>query len=199
MEYKNLMVPGILALLVTMIGLFLAAMNVVREKEIGTIEQINVTPIRKTHFLIGKLLPFWVIAMFEMAFGLTVGFLIFNIPINGSLPLLFAYTGIYMLVVLGMGLWISTVTDTQQQAMFVAWFIIVIFILMSGLFTPIENMPNWAQKLTWGNPVAYFVNVLRSILLKGSTFAQLQWEFVKISLFAAAMLVLAVSGYRKRS
>jgi ABC-2 type transport system permease protein len=104
-----------------------------------------------------------------------------------------------MLVVLGMGLWISTVTDTQQQAMFVAWFIIVIFILMSGLFTPIENMPNWAQKLTWGNPVAYFVNVLRSILLKGSTFAQLQWEFVKISLFAAAMLVLAVSGYRKRS
>ena len=199
MAYKNLMVPGILALLVTMIGLFLSAMNVVREKEIDTIEQINVTPIKKVHFLIGKLLPFWVIAMFELAFGLTIGCLIFNIPINGSLILLFSYAAIYLLVVLGMGLWLSTITDTQQQAMFLAWFIIVIFLLMSGLFTPIENMPIWAQKITWFNPVAYFVNVVRSVLLKGSTFAQMQWEFVKISIFALAMLGLAVNGYRKRT
>ena len=199
MEYKNLMVPGILALLVTMIGLFLSAMNVVREKEIGTIEQINVTPIKKVHFLIGKLMPFWIIALFEMAFGLTIGYLIFNIPINGSLILLFSYVAIYMLVVLGLGLWISSFADTQQQAMFLAWFVTVIFILMSGLFTPIENMPDWAQKLTWINPVAYLIKVLRSVLLKGSTFAQMQWEFVKISLFAVAMIALAVSGYRKRS
>jgi len=199
MEYKNLMVPGILALLVTMIGLFLSAMNVVREKEIGTIEQINVTPIRKVHFLIGKLLPFWVIALFELAFGLTVGYLVFHIPINGSLVLLFSYASIYLLVVLGMGLWISTITETQQQAMFLAWFVMVIFLLMSGLFTPIENMPAWAQKMTWFNPVAYFVNVIRSVLLKGSTFGQMQLEFVKITVFAIAMLALAVSGYRKRS
>lgn len=199
MAYKNLMVPGILALLVTMIGLFLSAMNVVREKEIGTIEQINVTPIRKVHFLIGKLLPFWVIALFEMAFGLTIGYLIFNIPVNGSLILLFGYVAIYMLVVLGMGLWISSFADTQQQAMFLAWFVTVIFILMSGLFTPIENMPDWAQKLTYVNPVAYLIKVLRSVLLKGSTFAQMQWEFVKISVFAVAMLTLAVSGYQKRT
>jgi ABC-2 type transport system permease protein len=199
MAYKNLMVPGILALLVTMIGLFLSAMNVVREKEIGTIEQINVTPIKKVHFLIGKLLPFWIIALFEMAFGLTVGYLIFNIPVNGSLLLLFSYVAIYMVVVLGMGLWISSFADTQQQAMFLAWFVTVIFILMSGLFTPIENMPDWAQKLTWANPVAYLIKVLRSVLLKGSTIGQLQWEFVKISLFAVAMLGLAVSGYRKRN
>lgn len=198
MEYKNLMVPGILALLVTMIGLFLSSMNVVREKEIGTIEQINVTPIKKVHFLIGKLLPFWIIALFELAFGLTIGYLIFNIPINGSLALLFSFASIYLLVVLGMGLWISTITHTQQQAMFLAWFVMVIFLLMSGLFTPIENMPIWAQKLTWVNPVAYFVNVIRSVLLKGSTFWQLQWEFVKISLFAVAMLSLAVMNYRKR-
>jgi drug efflux transport system permease protein len=199
MAYKNLMVPGILALLVTMIGMFLSSMNVVREKEIGTIEQINVTPINKMHFLIGKLLPFWVIAMFELAFGLLIGFLIFNIPINGSVPLLFAYAGIYMLVVLGMGLWISNFADTQQQAMFLAWFFMVIFILMSGLFTPIENMPGWAQKLTWVNPIAYFVKVLRSILLKGSSFADLQMEFVKITGFAIAILALAVSSYRKRA
>jgi drug efflux transport system permease protein len=199
MAYKNLMVPGILALLVTMIGMFLSSMNVVREKEIGTIEQINVTPINKIHFLIGKLLPFWVIAMFELAFGLLLGFLIFKIPINGSVPLLFAYAGIYMLVVLGIGLWISNFADTQQQAMFLAWFFMVIFILMSGLFTPIENMPDWAQKLTWGNPIAYFVKVLRSVLLKGSNFADLQMEFVKITGFAIAILILAVSSYRKRA
>jgi len=198
MEYKNLMVPGILALLVTMIGMFLSAMNVVREKEIGTIEQINVTPISKVNFLIGKLLPFWVIAMFELAFGLLIGFLIFNIPINGSLPLLFGYAAIYMLVVLGMGLWISTFTDTQQQAMFIAWFIMVIFILMSGLFTPIENMPLWAQKLTYANPIAYFVQVLRSILLKGSDFYDLQMDFLKITGFAIVMLSAAVLSYRKR-
>ena len=198
MEYKNLMVPGILALLVTMIGMFLSAMNVVREKEIGTIEQINVTPISKVHFLIGKLLPFWVIALFELAFGLLLGFLIFNIPINGSLLLLFAYASIYMLVVLGMGLWISTFTDTQQQAMFLAWFFMVIFILMSGLFTPIENMPDWAQKLTYGNPIAYFVKVLRSVLLKGSDFYDLQMDFLKIIGFAALMLTAAVLSYRKR-
>lgn len=199
MQYKNLMVPGILALLITMIGLFLSSMNVVREKEIGTIEQINVTPIRKIHFLIGKLFPFWLIALFELGFGLTVGYLVFSIPINGSLILLFSYSALYLLVVLGMGLWISTITDTQQQAMFLAWFVMVIFLLMSGLFTPIENMPNWAQKLTWFNPVAYMVHVVRSVLLKGSTFGQLQWEFAKTALFAAAMLGLAIGGYRKRS
>jgi len=96
-------------------------------------------------------------------------------------------------------LWISTITETQQQAMFVAWFVMVIFLLMSGLFTPIENMPAWAQKITWFNPVAYFVNVVRSVLLKGSTFGQMQLEFIKIAVFAVAMLGLAVSGYRKRS
>ncbi len=199
MEYKNLMVPGILALLVTMIGMFLSSMNVVREKEIGTIEQINVTPISKSVFLASKLLPFWFIAMFELAFGLVLGKIIFDIPLAGSIPMLFGYAGIYMLVVLGMGLWISTFTETQQQAMFLAWFFMVIFILMSGLFTPIENMPAWAQKLTWFNPIAYFVKVLRSILLKGSDFNDLWQEFIKIGVFAIAMLSLAVSGYRKRA
>jgi ABC-2 type transport system permease protein len=198
MEYKNLMVPGILALLITMIGMFLSAMNIVREKEIGTIEQINVTPISKVKFLAGKLLPFWIIAMFELGFGLLVGWLVFNIPFNGSLVLLFAYAAIYLVVVLGIGLWISTFTDTQQQAMFLAWFLTVIFILMSGLFTPIENMPDWAQKLTWLNPVSYMVKVVRAVLLKGSTFVDIRMDFVTISVFAAAALSLAVLSYRKR-
>lgn len=199
MEYKNLMVPGILAILITMVGMFLSAMNIVREKEIGTIEQINVTPISKVYFLIGKLTPFWVISIFELSFGLLIGKLIFDIPINGSLLLLYAYSGIYLLVVLGLGLWISTLTDTQQQAMFLSWFFIVIFILMSGLFTPIENMPEWAQKLTWVNPVAYYIKVIRAVLLKGSTFADIKMEFVIMSGFAVTILTLAVLSYRKRT
>ena len=112
--------------------------------------------------------------------------------------MIFGYAGIYMLVILGMGLWISTLADTQQQAMFLAWFFMVIFILMSGLFTPIENMPDWAQKLTWVNPIAYLIKVLRSILLKGSGFFDLQMDFLKIIGFALVMLSLAVFSYRKR-
>jgi len=198
MEYSNLMVPGILALLITMIGMFLSAMNLVREKEIGTIEQINVTPIKKAHFLLGKLIPFWVIAMFELAFGLVIGKVIFDIPMVGSLPLLFGFSAIYMLVVLGIGLWISTFTDTQQQAMFIAWFFIVIFILMSGLFTPIENMPGWAQELTRANPIAYMVKVVRAILIKGSTFSDIKMEFVWVSLYAILVNTFALLSYSKR-
>lgn len=199
MEYKNLMVPGILAMLITMVGMFLSAMNIVREKEIGTIEQINVTPISKVYFLVGKLTPFWIIAMFELSFGLLLGKLIFDIPINGSLFLLYGFAAIYLLVVMGIGLWISTFTDTQQQAMFLSWFFMVIFLLMSGLFTPIENMPGWAQKLTLLNPIAYIVKVIRSVLLKGSSFADIQMDFVIMSGFAVVVLTLAVLSYRKRS
>jgi ABC-2 type transport system permease protein len=198
MVYSALMVPGILAVLITMVGMFLSSMNVVREKEIGTIEQINVTPIKKTTFIIGKLLPFWVIALFELGFGLILGKIIFDIPIVGSIPLLFAYTAIYLVVVLSLGLWISTFADTQQQAMFLSWFLIVIFILMSGLFTPIENMPDWAQDLTMLNPAAYIIKVIRAILLKGSNFQDLKMDFLMISLFAIGMLSLALVSYKKR-
>ncbi len=198
MEYKNLMVPGILAMLVTMVGMFLSSMNVVREKEIGTIEQINVTPIKKVYFLAGKLTPFWILAMFELSFGLVIGKLLFDIPINGSLWLLYGFTAIYMLVVLGLGLLISTLADTQQQAMFLSWFFMVIFILMSGLFTPIENMPVWAQKLTLFNPIAYIVKVIRAVLLKGSTFADIKNDFLVMSGFAVVILNMAVYNYKKR-
>ena len=158
LDYKTFMVPGILVLLVTMITLFLSGMNIVREKEIGTLEQINVTPIRKSQFIIGKLFPFWVIGMGLLTIGLILAKVIFNVPMLGSIILLYAYTSIYILVILGMGLLISNFTDTQQQAMFIAWFFVVIFILMSGLFTPIESMPKWARIVTEFNPIKYFVN-----------------------------------------
>jgi len=197
MDYQTFMVPGIMVLLVTMIGMFLSGMNIVKEKEIGTIEQLNVTPIKKHHFIIGKLLPFWVIAIGELAFGLLVGIWAFNVPVVGSIGLIFIFAAVYLLVVLGIGLLVSTFTDTQQQAMFISWFFLVIFILMSGLFTAIENMPAWAQKITWFNPVAYFVEVIRMVMLKGSGFAEISWHFTVMIVFAVIINTLAVWNYRK--
>ncbi|PJC07151.1 MAG: ABC transporter permease, partial [Flavobacteriaceae bacterium CG_4_9_14_0_8_um_filter_34_30] len=197
LNYKTFMVPGILVLLVTMITLFLAGMNIVREKEIGTLEQINVTPIKKHQFIIGKLFPFWVIGLSLLTIGLIIAKIIFNVPILGSLGLMYAYTSVYILVILGMGLFISNFTDTQQQAMFIAWFFVVIFILMSGLFTPIESMPQWAQIVTEFNPIKYFVEVMRMVMLKGSTFTDMLPQFSKTLLYAFIMNVLAVWSYKK--
>ena len=151
LDYKTYMVPGILVLLVTLIGAFLSGMNVVREKEIGTIEQLNVTPIKKHQFIIGKLFPFWLIAIFDLSVGLVIAKLVFSIPILGSVWLIMGVAAIYLLLVLGIGLFISTITETQQQAMFLAWFFFVIFIMMSGLFTPVDAMPQWAKipERTW--------------------------------------------------
>lgn len=199
LDYKTFMVPALLVLLVTMISGFLSSLNIVREKEMGTIEQINVTPIKKHQFIIGKLLPFWLLALFVFTIGLLVTRYIFNIPLAGSLLLLYVFASIFILVILGIGLFLSSVTETQQQAMFVFWFIVVIFILMSGLFTPVENMPLWAQNITRINPLRYFMEVIRMVILKGSGFQEVKIHFLIISGFAIAMNVIAVWRYRKKS
>ena len=197
LNYKTFMVPGILVLLVTMITLFLSGMNIVREKEIGTLEQMNVTPIKKYEFIIGKLFPFWVLGMLLLTVGLIISRILFDVPMVGSTLLMYAYTTIYILVILGMGLFISNFTDTQQQAMFIAWFFVVIFILMSGLFTPIESMPDWAQFLTEFNPIKYYVEVMRMVMLKGSGFTDILSPFIKTSIYAVIMNGLAVWSYKK--
>lgn len=197
LNYKTYMVPGILVLLVTIIGLLLSGMNIVREKELGTIEQINVTPINKIQFIAGKLIPFWIIALFELAFGLGLGKLLFNIPVEGSLWLIFLSASVYLFVILSFGLLISTVTNTQQQAMLLAFFFMVVFILMSGLFTSIESMPKWAQILDRFNPLMYFIMIMRMVLLKGSNFADISRFFWPLVLYAVCSVSLAVWRYRK--
>ncbi len=197
LDYKKYMVPGILVLLITMIGSFLSGMNIVREKEIGTIEQLNVTPIKKIHFIIGKLLPFWIIAMMDLIIGLLIARFVFDIHIVGSLWLVFGATSIYLLAVLGIGLLISTITETQQQAMFIAWFFMVIFIMLSGLFTPIESMPLWAQKINIINPIAYFIRFMRQVMLKGSGFMDVIKDITSIIAYSIIVLSLAIIRYRK--
>jgi len=197
LRFKYYMVPGILVILLTIVSMFLASLNLVREKEMGTIEQINVTPIQKAQFIVGKLIPFWIIAMFELAFGLSLGKLLFSIPIEGSLLLLFGFASVYLVAVLGLGLLVSTVSQTQQQAMFLNFFFLITFVLMSGIFTPAESMPRWAQQVNVVNPLAYFMRVIRMILLKGSGFADIRADFAGMALFALATLSLATWRYRK--
>ncbi len=197
LNYKTYMVPGILVLLITIIALLLSGMNIVREKEIGTIEQINVTPINKIQFIAGKLTPFWIIALFELAFGLSIGKLLFNIPMEGSLWLIFLSASVYLFVILSFGLLISTITQTQQQSMLVSFFFMVVFILMSGLFTSIESMPLWAQNLDRLNPLMYFIKIMRMVLLKGSGFADISRYFWSLVIYACCIVSLAIWRYRK--
>jgi len=197
LNYKIYMLPGILVILITIIGMFLAALNIVREKEMGTIEQINVTPILKYQFIFGKLFPFWVIALFELAFGLTIGKILFDIPMIGSLWLLFGFTAVYLIVALGLGLFVSTLSNTQQQVMFLMFFFMLTFVLLSGIFTPVESMPEWAHWVNKINPYAYFMRVIRMILLKGSGFWDISKEFFSLLIYGTVILSLAVWRYRK--
>ena len=199
LNYQHYMVPGLLVALVTMIGTLLTAQNIAREKELGTLEQLNVTPITRGQFIAGKLLPFWLVGLIELALGLTLGVLVFDVPVRGSVFLLFGVAGLYLLVALGIGLWISTIVDTQQQAMFVAFFIINIYMLMSGLFTPIDSMAPWAQQAAELNPVRHFVAIARAILIKGAGLADILRPLTFLAIFAAVVLTSAVLQYKKRA
>ncbi|WP_304233443.1 ABC transporter permease [Jiulongibacter sediminis] len=198
-SYYLFMVPGILAILVTMVGSFLAALNIVAEKEAGTIEQINVTPVKKWQFVLGKLLPFWVLGMVSITLGMVVSFIVYSILPVGSFFTIYVFSAVYLLGVLGIGLLVSTFADTQQQATLFAFFFMMIFILLGGLYTPIESMPNWAQWLTKINPPAYFIEVIRAVYIKGSTFKDLLPDFGMMIAFAIGFNWLAVRNYRKRS
>jgi len=198
LDYKTFMVPGILGVIVSLIICFLTALNIVREREVGTIEQLNVTPIQKWQFILGKLLPFWMLSLVMMTLGLSIGKLVFDIPMVGSLWLVFGYTALFTPCMLGLGFLISNFAETQQQAMFTAWFFMVIFIMMCGLFTPVESMPDWAQALNKINPVAYFVKFMRLVLLKGAGFEDIRDNFYTVVSYAVVVNSLAVWTYRKR-
>ena len=196
-DYRIFMVPGILVALVTILAMFLSALNIVREKEIGTIEQLNVTTIKKHEFIIGKLVPFGIIALVVLALGLVVARFVFHVPIAGNPGLLFLFAGLYVITALGLGIFISTISSSQQQAMFTSFFFMMIFILMSGLFTPIESMPDWAQAISRINPLSYFIRFMRMVLLKGSGFAEVQHLFLAMGLYAVLANLLGMLSYRK--
>lgn len=199
MNYNLFMVPGILSLLVTMVGSYLTALNIVREKEIGTIEQINVTPIKKYQFVLGKLIPFWVLGMVVFTIGLLVARIVYNIIPVGNVGILYMFLAVYLLAVLGLGLLLSTYANTQQQAMFITFFFVMIFTMMGGLFTAIDSMPAWAQLVTRFNPISYFIDVMRMVVLKGSSLADIQYHFAAVGAIALVLNSWAILNYRKTS
>lgn len=197
LNYRYYMLPGILVILVTAIGFLLAGLNMVREKEIGTIEQINVTPVRKYHFIIAKMVPFLLIGLVDLAIGLAIGRLAFNIPFEGSILTMFLCSTIFLVAVLALALFISTFSSTQQQYMFVAFFFMIIFILMSGIFTPFESMPQWAQEFDRINPVAYLIRINRMVMLKGSGIRDISNEIISLAVIAIFFTAFSVRVYRK--
>jgi len=197
LNYRVFMVPGILALLVTMIGGFLSCLNIVKEKEVGTIEQINVSPIRKHHFILGKLIPFWVLGNVVFTIGLLISWVVYGITPAGSLAVLYGFIAVYLLCVLGLGLLISTVCETQQQAMFMMFFFMMVFILMGGLFTSIDSMPEWAKAFTRLNPLSYLISVMRMVILKGSGFVDVANHLLVVALLAVTLNGWAILNYKK--
>ena len=199
LDYREYMVPGILVVLVTIVGTLLTAMNIVREKEAGTLDQLNVTPIDRSTFIAAKLIPLWSFAMADLIIGLIVARFVFDVPMLGSLTLIFFAATIYMVGALAIGLWISTIAETQQQAMFVTFSLLMVYLLMSGLFTPIRAMPEWAQLTTEINPIAHFVALMRAVLLKGATMSDEAPHLLALSAISAVVLGIAVRQYHKRS
>ncbi|MCB9202642.1 MAG: ABC transporter permease [Flavobacteriales bacterium] len=199
LNYRQFMVPGILVILVTMIGAYMCSLNIVKEKEIGTIEQINVSPIKKHIYLLGKLIPFWIIGTIVFSIGLfIIAFGVYGIRPQGSILLLYGFLALYLITVLGIGMLISTYAQTQQQAMSIAFFFMMIFILMSGLFTPIESMPSWAKTIASLNPVTYFIQVMRNVILKGSTFSDITKHIYVMSFYALLFNTWAILNYKKQ-
>ena len=198
LNYKVFMVPAILVILVTMVGAYMCGLNIVKEKEVGTIEQINVSPIKKHHYILGKLIPFWVLGLALFTFGFfVVSWGVYGIKPYGSLVLLYAYLALFLVAILGFGLLISTYSETQQQAMSVSFFFMMIFILMSGLFTSIDAMPPWAKTIAYCNPVTYFIEVIRMVVLKGSTLHDITKHIFIMIGFALLFNTWAILNYRK--
>ena len=199
LDYRDYMVPGILVQLVTVIGTLITAMNIVREKELGTLDQLSVTPLPRSAFIAAKLIPMWCIALVELTIGLLVARFVFGVPMLGSLPLVFGAACLYLIAALGIGLFVSTVADTQQQAMFVTFFIIMIYLLMSGLFTPVRSMPDWAQVMAEFNPVKHFIGIMRAVLLKGATIRDIARPLLILVASGLVVLPLAVRQYGRQN
>jgi len=193
------MVPGILVQLLTIVGTLITAMNIVREKEAGTLDQLNVTPITRPVFIAAKLIPLWVIALAVLAIGLVIARFAFGVPIRGSVLLIFGGAALYLVAALGIGLWVSTVTETQQQAMFVNFSILLVYLLMSGLFTPVRSMPEWAQWIARVNPMMHFIEMMRMVMLKGAGLADVVRHLVVLAVMGTLVLTVAVRQYHKRA
>ena len=191
-------IPGIVALLLTMITAMLTSMAIVREREVGTLEQLMVTPITTPALILGKTIPFALLGFLEISVALVFGITWFHIPFVGSWALLYSLAFIYLFTSLGMGMFISTISSSQQQAMFFTWFFTIFAIMTSGFFTPIGNMPQVLQYLTYLNPLRYFMKIVRAIMMKGAGLDVLYPEVIAMIIFGLVLFTFSVLRFSKR-
>jgi ABC-2 type transport system permease protein len=199
MESSHFMVPGVIGLILLITTMLLTSISVTREKEIGTIEQILVTPIRPAEFLMGKMVPYAALGLFNVGVVLAVGRYWFEVPVRGSILLLYALSGVFLLTTLGAGLFAASVSVSQPQAMLTCMSFVTPNMLLSGFIFPIENMPEPIQWLTWLMPMRYFLTIIRGILLKGIGLSILWPQLLALALFGAGILLASLASFRRRA
>jgi ABC-2 type transport system permease protein len=197
LNYKVFMIPALFVMLLTLLTGFLPALNIVGEKELGTTEQLNVTPMNKGIFILAKLIPYWIMGIVILSICMGLAALIYGLIPAGSLATIYLYAVIYILTVSGLGIVISNYSDTMQQAMFVMFFFVLIIILLSGLFTPISSMSRRVQAITTVNPLKYLMEVMRAVYLKGSSMKELIPQLFALCSFAVVFNAWAVLSYKK--
>ena len=198
-NYKVFMIPALMGILMMMLCGFLPALNIVGEKEKGTIEQINVTPVSKWSFILAKLIPYWIIGLVVLTLCLVLSWLVYGITCQGPLLLVYLLAILLALFFSSLGLIVSNYSDTMQQAMFVMWFFVVCLMLLSGLFTPARSMPDWAYLTTYVNPMHYFVDAIRTVFVRGGTFQSIAHQVLALAAIAFIMAIWAVKSYKKNS
>lgn len=198
LEYRNNMIPALMIMLLIMICGFLPALNLVSEKETGTIEQMNVSPVRTPVFVLSKVIPYWIIGITDLSLAMLIALLVYGLSPVGPLWGIYLAAVLFTLVMSGLGIIIANLSDRMSQSMFLMFFVVVIFVLMSGLLTPITSMPQWAQTITYALPPRYFIEVMRSIYLKGTPVSALQLQYIVLAGFALLTNILAALTYRKQ-
>ncbi|MBP5277800.1 MAG: ABC transporter permease [Prevotella sp.] len=196
-NYKLYMIPALLAIVMMLMTGFLPALNIVGEKETGTIEQINVTPVPKWAFILAKLIPYWLIALFVITICLILSWLIYGITCQGSILWVYVLAMLLALFFSSFGLIVSNYSDTMQQAIFVMWFFVVCLMLLSGLFTPTRSMPSWAYATTYVNPMSYFIDAIRTVFVRGGSFQSIAHQLLALAALSSLMAVWAVRSYKK--
>lgn len=199
LNFKNYMIPALMVILLIIICGFIPALNLVSEKETGTIDAMNVTPVSRFTFVLSKLIPFWIIGLIVVTVGMLIGGLVYGLVPVGNIGAIYLATILFSLVMSGFGVTVANYSSTMLQSIFVMFAIIMVFQLMGGLFTPIGSMPRWAQYITYAIPPRYFIEIMRAIYLKGAAIAELAPQFITLSCFAATFCLAAAISYKKQS
>ena len=199
LNYKVFVIPSLMGILILLMCGFLPALNIVGEKESGTIEAINVTPVRKWEFILAKLIPYWLVGMVVMTVCFVLAWAVYGITCVGNIALVYLLAMLLAFFVSGMGLVISNYNETMQQAVFVMWFIVMCLLLLSGLFTPVRSMPHWAYLTTYANPMHYFIDAIRTVFVRGGDMASILPQVLALTAIALAMNIWAVTSYHKNA